>query len=131
MNPEYKNTRFLVDLNGTLPEKFGVVTSCNPDGKTVSPKENIRLTQCLKDELESAEEVSFSVTGCSPDQTHQEPGFGIASNSEVKIIELGRKWQQEAIFWIEEGNVHLISCNSGTREVIGQWNQLQTNSQHK
>ncbi|MDA7520876.1 DUF3293 domain-containing protein [bacterium] len=129
MNPEYRNTKFLTDLNRPLPEKFGVVTSCNPNGQTVSPEENIRLIQCLKDELESTEEAFFPVAGCSPDQSHQEPGFGIVFSSEDRIIELGRKWQQEAIFWIEEGNVNLISCDADTREVIGQWDQLQANSQ--
>ena len=124
MNTEYRNVRFITDYNGSIPSQFGVVTSCNPNGKKVSQTENTKRTEAFKSELNKNNEEFFSVIGCSPDQTHQETGYGIVTNSIDKIIELGRQWEQEAVFWIEEGRTHLISCDTETNVVIGKWDQL-------
>ncbi|MDB6140404.1 MAG: hypothetical protein JWO94_3476 [Verrucomicrobiaceae bacterium] len=41
MNPSYANVRFRADLPvGSLPERFGIVTAWNPDGKDRPEAEN-------------------------------------------------------------------------------------------
>lgn len=107
-----------------MRERFGVVTACNPDGVTVDDEQNKAATESLRNHLAGAGLQFFSVTGCSPDLRHQEPGFGIAVDDRDVIVELGRRWRQEAIFWIEHGTVHLVACGQGEAVILGQWDAL-------
>lgn len=124
MKQEYQNTRFLVQGSEKVPTRFGVVTACNPNGVTVSDEQNKIATERLRNHLAGAGYSFFSVTGCSPDLRHQEPGFGIVYNDRDHIIQLGREWRQDAIFWIEHGTVHLVPCGDGEAVTLGQWNAL-------
>src|SRR5436190_3361522 len=111
MNPEYKRTRFMAcPPPGGLPDRFGVVTACNPNGGVVDEAQNVTATATLRRQLEDTNWTFFLVTGCSPDLAHQEPGFGVACQSSDEVVELGRAWQQEAVFWVEYGVVHLVPC---------------------
>lgn len=125
MNPEYQRTRFLArPPTSGLPDRFGVVTACNPNGVVVDETRNAVATDKLRQQLQHLEWVFFPVTGCSPDLTHQEPGFGVVCQTAEEVVDLGRAWQQEAVFWIENGVVHLLPCNSGERVVLGEWAKL-------
>ena len=124
MKSEYQQTRFLVDETGPVPDQFGVVTACNPDGATVGDEQNRAATERLRSQLANEGLHFFPVTGCSPDLRHQEPGFGIVTDDRDVIIELGRSWRQDAIFWIEHGTVHLVPCGDGEAVTLGQWSSL-------
>jgi hypothetical protein len=125
MKPEYQQTRFLVPELDQVPARFGVVTACNPDGVTVGDEQNRAATECLRSALASAGFHFFPVTGCSPDVRHREPGFGIVADDREIIVELGRTWKQEAIFWIEGGIVHLVSCGDPEVVTLGRWSALE------
>jgi hypothetical protein len=125
MNPEYKRTRFLArPPAGGFPARFGVVTACNPNGMIADETRNAAATEKLRQELIGAGREFFPVTGCSPDFSHQEPGFGIVCQAAGEIVQFGRTWNQEAVFWIEDGIVHLVSCGAGDRTVLGSWDAL-------
>ena len=62
----------------------------------------------------------WRVTGCSSDRTHCEPGLGIET-SLLDALSLARQFGQEAIFWIVERDLFVVSCNSGTEIPIGRW----------
>jgi hypothetical protein len=124
MKPEYPQTRFLVEKIKSLPPRFGVVTACNPNGVHVDDEKNKAATERLRNHLESAGYNFFRVTGCSPDFRHQEPGFGIICQDRDKIVEMGRAWHQEAIFWIENGTVHLVPCGGGDPVCLGEWSAM-------
>ena len=97
MKPEYQQTRFLVEGHAPVPERFGVVTACNPDGVTVDDEQNKAATENLRSHLAGAGFQFFRVTGCSPDLRHQEPGFGIVVDDRDVIVELGRRaWSSVA-----------------------------------
>ena len=122
MNPEYYRTRFLASppVEG-IPIRFGIVTACNPNGVVVDAAQNAAATSELRRQLQDSGRVFFPVTGCSPDLAHQEPGFGVVCQSSEEVVELGRAWQQEAVFWVENGIVHLLPCGAGERTVVGRW----------
>ena len=124
MKPDYEQTCFLVDDIKKLPMKFGIVTACNPDGVTVSDELNTAATERLRSDLTGAGFHIFSVTGCSRDLRHQEPGFGIVTSDREAIVELGRAWKQDAVFWVEGGIVYLISCRDPEVINVGQWQEL-------
>lgn len=125
MNPEYKRIRFHVGpLTVGFPTRFGVITACNPNGVITDDAENVSATANLAQQLADAGRVFFQVTGCSPDLVHQEPGFGVVAESAEEVVKLGRAWRQAAVFWVEDGIVHLLPCGEGERAVVGEWNAL-------
>jgi len=122
MNPEYRHTRFLASPPaGGFPTRFGVVTACNPNGVMVAEDKNAEATSKLFQQLQNAGRTFFPVTGCSPDLSHQEPGFGLVCHTAEEVLELGRAWEQEAVFWVEDGILHLLGCNGECRAPLGRW----------
>ena len=124
MNPEYYKVRFIVEHQTEWPRRFGVITACNPNGIAVDDKTNHQRTKALEDSLQLSGNEYFRVTGCSEDQVHKEPGFGVVSPSVEAIVELGRDWQQEAIFWIDNQIVNLVTCDKKVTYPLGDWSDL-------
>lgn len=125
MNPGYHQVRFKAELpEDALPVRFGIVTACNPDGRSVSDTENAAATEGFRAELAGGAAVFFPVTGGSADFVHAEPGFGIALNTRAEAITLGRRWRQEAVFWVEAGEVELVPCGDGESSIVGAWSDL-------
>ncbi len=124
MNPAYAHVRFRAVLPaGGLPERFGIVTACNPDGIDSPEADNQAATLRLQSILADEGLTHFPVTGGSPDFTHAEPGFGILATRE-RCLALGREFRQEAVFWIEHGDVYLCPCSDLPSRVIGTWTEL-------
>jgi Protein of unknown function (DUF3293) len=112
----YENARWRADEpEGDWPRSFGVVTAWNPNGKIISNEENAERTEALRKDLDGQELRYFPVTGYALDSDHYEDGFGIECGREA-TIELGKKWDQLAVFWMENGWVWLIFCEPGGEE---------------
>lgn len=125
MNPGYSNVRFRADLpKAGLPAAFGIVTACNPDGKSVSDSENKEATQALRGALEAEGHFFFPVTGGSPDFSHAEPGFGVLFTSRADSVVWGKRFHQEAVFWVDEGRVQLVPCDGAAPVDLGEWQLL-------
>lgn len=124
MNSEYKRTRFIASPPPDgFPTRFGVITACNPNGHIASDEQNIAETEKLREVLIHTGKHVFAVTGCSPNLAHREPGFGVVCDAS-EIVELGRNWEQEAVFWVEDGVVHLVPCGPGEPAILGAWTNL-------
>lgn len=126
MKPEYQQIRFLVQAVDQLPARFGVVTACNPNGITVSDEQNRAATDRLRIHLVNEGLEFFPATGCSPDLRHQEPGLRVVYDNSAVIVELGRAWQQEAVFLVEDGIVRLVPCGEGEPITLGRWQDFQS-----
>lgn len=132
MNPGYHDVRFRAELPAAgLPAAFGVVTACNPNGQTVSDEENHQATYALRSALTDEKHFFFPVTGGSPDFSHAEPGFGVLFKSLEEAVSWGRRYQQEAVFWINEGKVHLVPCDGTAPVELGTWQTLAESSAQK
>ncbi len=103
---------------------FGVITACNPDGRLASEEDNAQATQALRRALESDGYRFFPVTGASPDFSHAEPGFGVVFETPEQAITWGRRFRQEAVFWICDGIVALLPCDEGDPVHLGSWESL-------
>lgn len=122
MNPGYFDVRFRAELPPSgLPAAFGVVTACNPNGRTVSNEENEQAAEKLRLALESERRVYFPVTGGSGDFAHCEPGFGIVFESVREAVSWGQRFDQEAVFWIENGRIQLVPCDGLATVDLGPW----------
>lgn len=112
----YQNARWRAYApEGGWPESFGVVTAWNPNGKIISDEVNAERTEALCKDLDGLGLPHFPVTGYALDSDHYEDGFGIVCDRD-QTIELGRKWDQLAVFWMEDGWVWLIFCEPGEEE---------------
>ena len=127
MNPAYRHARFRVGElpGGGLPERFSIVTACNPHGRTHPEAENALRTETLRQHLVDENLDHFSVTGYDLQSPHAEPGFGIVCEPSVALA-LGRVWEQEAIFNVHQGEVSLVPCFDPRAEIIsiGRWEDL-------
>lgn len=82
--------------------KFAIVTACNPLGKILSESENESLLKNMQTKLTA---IDFKiVTGASPDLSHQEKSFAV-NCSKPKAVSLAKSFQQNAIFWVDNGEV--------------------------
>jgi hypothetical protein len=125
MNPAYQQVRFKAQLpEGGLPVRFGIVTACDPDGRSASAADNAAVTERLRRELARGTTTFFPVTGGSPNFLHAEPGFGVVATTAEEIVALGRDWRQEAVFWVEHGAVQLVPCGEGAPVAVGEWRDL-------
>ena len=123
---EYLETYFSTDLrSGGLPDEFGVVTAYNPNGEPASEAKNVEANLRLKQRLDALGLRYFRVTGMSKDGAHQEPGFGIVTEDTEQIAVLAREFQQEAFFWIENGEIYCQPVRGPAMHRIGSWSERQ------
>ncbi len=122
LNPLYREAHFqVIKPSSGWPAAFGIVTACNPYGKTATDEENERATERLRTELDAESLVYFQATGGSKDMTHSEKGFAISFLDLQQAINCGKLHHQDAIFWIEQNALKLVCCQCPRIETIDQW----------
>ena len=124
--PEYHETRFTPKepLPSRWPKAFAVITACNPLGQGLDEEADKAATVCLRKAINRLGMKRHRVTGVSADMKHREPGFAVWGCDLPAAIQLGREFAQNAIFWIEEGKLDVVSCATGTRQHVGLWSKL-------
>ena len=133
MNPTLKAAYHTVRFNSTSwlqnpPSTFVIVTAFNPKGRNAPLSRNQHADQTLLGYLKQNHFSYTRITGMSPDQKHQEPGWGIAV-TETEGLKIGSRFQQEAIFVVVNLQVSLVSCsNPQERADLGLWTHLQIES---
>ena len=112
----YDQAHFQLDSPAVdLPIGFGIVTACNPMGVTMDASVNEGMDRDLRQSLLDQGIQHFRVTGGSRDMSHAEPGYGCAVDLK-RIVELGRQWNQEAVFWVQGDQLFLVSCDESKHE---------------
>ncbi len=117
--PEYLNTIFVaIPPEEGWPNRFFIITACNPrssgdrssdDKAHMSLRKTLSRLDCWKHRVDAA----------SPDWKHREKGFAVGGLDLEKAIELGRQFDQNAIFAIESDGVWTVGCFDGSRQAVG------------
>ena len=129
MNPEYSKTIFLISKEPeSWPEKFAIITAHNPMDLKLSDNENSLRNEKLLKRIE--QNVFLKLYGSSPDQSHLETSYAFISDLD-KAIEIGREFQQSAIYYIRKGNLQLVDCNADTTIDLGNFNERVSLDQNK
>ena len=116
-NSLYTTTRFRVaSLPDRWPSAFVIISAYAPTGQKWSDAANTAADQSLTAELETLGAWRLRITGYSPDTGHAEPGWAVELPSE-RGREIGRRYQQDAIFVIRADALGYVSC-PGEGEVI-------------
>ena len=117
MNPEYEHTVFiLTEFPSIWPDEFAIITAYNPMDKKLSDGENRKRNQELTNWAK--EKAFIDLIGSSPDRTHQEQSIGVTFTLK-EAIEVGLRFNQRAIFYVKNGNLELVECNSGKSKCLG------------
>jgi hypothetical protein len=115
----YDSTVFLLEGKPLmLPSAFAIITAWNPMDRKLPAEDNERGDEALRRLLELQKVPYFRATGCSPDLSHREPGWA-ATMAKPDAIELGRHFDQRGIWWIEGGDLILVSCANGQEKRVG------------
>ena len=86
--------------------------------RELSEKEN-KLRNREMRSLLAEEELDYSeLVGSSPDGSHQEPSFAVSCKLE-DAIDWANRFEQRAIFWIEENQLQIIASENGDRFQLG------------
>jgi hypothetical protein len=126
---EYLESRFVPKepLPSRWPAVFAVVTACNPFGRGIDEEADKSATTRLRKTTSRLGLKRHRVTGVSADGKHREPGFAIWGCDLQAALSLGREFAQNAIYWVENGRLDVVSCSTGEREYVGLWSErLQT-----
>jgi len=115
MPPFYRQTRFKPDALPTpLPGTFAIITACATTGETWTDSENEAANTALRAELEMSDRLLGSLTGYSPVTGHAEPGFAASLPFEA-ACDLGLKFKQDAIYYVDSGILHVSYCDHRRR----------------
>jgi Protein of unknown function (DUF3293) len=124
LRKEYLATYFRAELPPEgLPARFGVITGYNPNGQLAVNAVNLQADYKLKESLERSKLPHFRVTGESQNGSHQEPGFGVVTGDPKEIERLAREFEQEALFWIQDGEIFCITVGESSMHRIGPWSE--------
>ena len=118
MNEIYGKTRFRGAIGeATLPRDFAILTAFATTGETWSAERNLRANETLRLELQERGCWMVEATGYSPEDGHAEPGWAV----EIPLddaLELGRKYLQDAIYFVRAGELSVWSCAQGASESV-------------
>ncbi|MCG8602943.1 MAG: DUF3293 domain-containing protein [Verrucomicrobiales bacterium] len=117
--PFYRRTWFRLERAIPL-SSFAIMTPDNPDGEVVSPETNEKRCREFEEDLQSRGVSAIRLEAGSKDFTHRESSYAI-DVSLLEAIELGRDFQQVAIFWIESGELLLVDCETTEQERVALW----------
>jgi hypothetical protein len=121
---EFLQTIFIAkDLPaGGWPEKFAVITACNPMSSG-DREDDSAATIRLRKHISRNGHKRHRVIGASPDWSHQEAGFAVWNLTLEEAMEIGREFRQRAVFWVERGRIEVVSCVNGERKFVGLWEE--------
>lgn len=99
--------------------RFAIITAWNPQSELLSNKDNDRSNQHLAQEISHT--CWSSVQVGNRDFSWMEESFAVQLSVE-EAIELGRKYLQNAIYYVEGEELFLLSCKEEQNKVsLGDW----------
>ncbi len=102
------------------PNAFAILTAHNPYGKTWDSASNEAADRRLVARLRELGAEPWRVVGYAPDRSHAEAGWGAQISLEV-ACSLGRDFEQDAIYWVDNDRLELIGLKTPGRETLGSW----------
>ena len=124
-NPHYFDTVFYGEPPvGGWPLNFALITaSCPRHNRHATDEQNARANAKLRSTLQAHGLHPFPVTGASPDFSHREEGWGFTPATLEIAAKLCAEFDQDAYFWVEDGEIFLASDASGGGWPVGLWGE--------
>lgn len=117
MHPAYFETHFCCSSELTRwPKSFAIITAYATTGEFWTKEENETADQELKYFLREHQYLLGRITGYSPTSGHAEPGWAAAMSWE-QACDLGQRFQQDAVYYIIDNDLHVTFCDH-RRELV-------------
>ncbi|WP_158587025.1 DUF3293 domain-containing protein [Motilimonas pumila] len=104
----YQSTVFEWQSSSPDFDDFAIITAHNPRGNVCCAEENMLLHQQFLQELLLGDLRFAPIVGCAPDNSHRELSLAVACDLPY-ALELARRWQQNAIYWVAQNQLYLYS----------------------
>lgn len=118
MNSAYLGAVF--EATEDTPEQFAIITAYNQHGRLSPESRNRHQDMTLKAVLEGKGLNTVRVTGRDEHNTHREPGWAVELPLS-EALKLGRLFKQEAIYYVQNGQLSLHMCDTGETVKLGLW----------
>lgn len=105
----YQSTHFLFTQRLSHDFPFAIITAHNPSGLLLSPSQNRLLDRQLQSKIQQYNSPYRALIGAAPDLSHMEKSWAIFIDKE-QALELGREFNQHAIYYVNQGLLSLIAC---------------------
>lgn len=105
----YQDVQFLFSQPLSSDLCFAIITAHNPKGKVLTSCQNRLLDRQLQHEIDKLRQPYRAMVGTSVDRCHMEKSWGVSTDKDSAVI-LGRKFQQNAIYFVERDKLQLIPC---------------------
>lgn len=105
----YTRTVFLMEQRLNPHINFAIITAYNPLGKICSKSANRTLDKELQADIEGLKAPYRRLWGCSPEFDHSEKSWAVMTDKGT-AINLAKKYQQNAIYWVEQVCLFLVPC---------------------
>ena len=131
--PEYLSTRFLIPESKiqslkVWPKTFWIITACNPYSSGDRSNDDKNNKSLKKDLLDLSSWVEPIICTSSDGGHDPEPSFAVNNLNHQEIEELAQKYNQNAVFLIENNHLKVISCTEKTIQDAGNFSdKVQTN----
>ena len=90
---------------------FAIITAHNPMDIRLDELENKERNEILRKDLHQSDLIHREIIGCSEDHTHQELSFVVKCKLK-QAIQIGNKFEQRAIFWVENHKLQIVVCKT-------------------
>ena len=105
----YQDVHFLFTQPLSANISFAIITAHNPNGKVLTSCQNGLLDRKLQHEIEKLRQPYRAMMGTSSDRRHMEKSWAV-STDKASAVFLGRKFHQNAIYFVEHDQLQLIPC---------------------
>ncbi|MCA1897840.1 DUF3293 domain-containing protein [Shewanella putrefaciens] len=105
----YQTPLFLLTQALSCDFPFAVITAHNPASKRFSPSKNRLLDRQLLRDIESLSSPYRALVGAAPDLSYMEKSWAVFIDRTM-ALQLGKKFNQYAIYMVEQGCVSLVPC---------------------
>ncbi len=119
LHPAYSKVRFRGPWSDrSHPDEFAIITAYATTGATWPDERNRAAGLELENELRGTGCWMRRLTGYDPETGHAEPGWAVGIRFE-EAMDLGRRFRQDAIFWISANRVWVAKCASDLQSAAG------------
>jgi hypothetical protein len=119
----YKSSIFLSHQTLSMSINFAIISGQNPAGHTENPLYNQLLDKKLQARLQQLGVPYRSVIGAAPDLSFQEKSWVVLCDKQ-QAITLALEFTQNAIYWVEQGQLYLVPVLLHEQEeCLGQFQQ--------
>jgi hypothetical protein len=118
MHPAYFDTRFRCATQPDCwPESFVIVSAYATTGVTWSSERNLGADEALRQKIVEQNLWWCRIEGYSPVTQHAEPSWATIMTPH-EGCDLGSRFLQDAIYWVEQDRLYVIQCSTPDRLVF-------------